>query len=139
MPEQAPVGDQSGKPVASSRTRSTRTRSNPKRSDVGRDEQRGPALAGLGTDTVNVTVQLPNSSPVSGPVWGRVGGAGSEYSRGGHDLGARRSEVTLELPVTAPLLTPGLVRVLARILTKAGRARSVRVIRDADESEALAS
>jgi hypothetical protein len=50
-----------------------------------------------------------------------------------------RSEVTLQLPAAPPLLTPELARVLARILTKAGRARGVDAILEPYEPNALAS
>jgi hypothetical protein len=55
------------------------------------------------------------------------------------DLSSRSREVTVQLPAAAPPLTPGLVRVLARILTKASRTRGVSTIHEPDERDALAS
>jgi hypothetical protein len=53
--------------------------------------------------------------------------------------GVRSGEAILQLPDAAPVLTPGLVRVLARILTKAGRAQGLGPIREPAAPEALAS
>jgi hypothetical protein len=50
-----------------------------------------------------------------------------------------RGEVHLQLPAAPPLLTTELARVLARILTKAGRARGVDSILEPYEPDALAS
>jgi len=50
-----------------------------------------------------------------------------------------RGEVNLQLPAGPPLLTPGLARVLDRILVKAGRARGLDAILEPAEPEALAS
>ena len=56
-----------------------------------------------------------------------------------HSSAVSRAEIVMQLPDAPPVLTPGLARVLARILAKASRTRALDTIREHVESEALAS
>ena len=49
------------------------------------------------------------------------------------------SDLSVELPSSPPVLTPGAARVLVRVLRKASRERSDRTVPDEGETEVLAS